>query len=279
MTDFNLARMTKAYPTLKQSFFYLFIMLMLNIMISLVIIGIAAIGSSQLTQSSITLLVVYVLVFVLAILYGWRRIKRENPEEKLLRLKKTWVGVFAISMVPTFALLFMLDPIVNLIPMPDWLYRIFAQLLGEQSLSTFIMLCVAAPILEELIFRGIILQGFLKNYSPQKAIIWSSVLFGLVHLNPWQFIPAVLLGIFIGWIYWKSRSILPCIFIHFVANSSSYFSSFFIDIESTKNLTTQELIGNNILYFSLLLLSLFLIIASVKLLNFHFSKNEKQFLN
>ena len=194
-------------------------------------------------------------------------------------MAKTWPGVFAFSFIITIAVLFILDPIINLIPMPDLFYRMFEQLLSDQGLSTFLMLCIAAPLLEELIFRGIILDGFLKNYSHRKAIIWSSLLFGLVHLNPWQFIPAVVLGLFIGWIYWKTSSIFPCIFIHFTANTSSYLSSFFIDVKSAKDLTTIDLIGNNFVYFSLFVLALFLIASGLKLLNIHFSKSANRILN
>jgi uncharacterized protein len=116
------------------------------------------------------------------------------------------------------------------------------------------------------------LRGFLQNYSPKKAIIWSSVLFGLLHLNPWQFIPAVVLGIFIGWIYWKTESLLPCIFIHFVANSSSVIVSLFVE---NVNATTQDLIGNNSLFFGLVVLAIFVVYFGVKQLNKYFSPEQK----
>ena len=276
MTELDKSPIEKSYPTIKQSFFYLFVMLVLNIVISLAIWGIAFGLTKQITQDTITLLIGYAIVFTLATLYGWRRVTRQNSEQKLITIGKTSLAIFIFSFFTTIALLLVLDPIVNLIPMPDWLYDAFAQLMGEKSLSTFVMLCIAAPILEELIFRGIILQGFLKNYSPQKAIIWASILFGLVHLNPWQFIPAVVLGLFIGWVYWKTGSLLPCIFIHFVANTTSYVSSFFIDIENAKELTTQDLIGNNFVYFSLLILAIFIIVGSIRMLNNQFSKERKQ---
>lgn len=44
---------------------------------------------------------------------------------------------------------------------------------------------IAAPVLEELIFRGMMLEGLLKKYSPVTSIIISSILFGVAHLNPW----------------------------------------------------------------------------------------------
>ena len=58
------------------------------------------------------------------------------------------------------------------------------EMASDQGLLMFIALVIAAPILEELIFRGIMLDGLLRIYSPTKAVIVSSLLFGLIHLNP-----------------------------------------------------------------------------------------------
>lgn len=81
-------------------------------------------------------------------------------------------------------------PIISQIPTPDFIKKILLDYGSETGVYSFISMVIAAPILEELIFRGIILKGLLKNYSPLKSILISSLLFGLIHLNPWQFIGA-----------------------------------------------------------------------------------------
>jgi membrane protease YdiL (CAAX protease family) len=60
--------------------------------------------------------------------------------------------------------------------------------------------CVAAPVLEEMLFRGVILRGFLRQYSRTFAILWSATLFGIAHLNLYQMATAVVLGIVSGWL-------------------------------------------------------------------------------
>ena len=50
--------------------------------------------------------------------------------------------------------------------------------------------CIAAPVLEEMLFRGVILRGFLRQYSRTFAILWSAALFGIAHLNLYQFVTA-----------------------------------------------------------------------------------------
>lgn len=90
---------------------------------------------------------------------------------------------------------------------------------------------IGAPIFEELLFRGIILMGLYKKYnnSPKKAIIVSSTIFAVVHLNIPQGINAFILGIILGGIYYYTKSMKLAIFAHFVNN-------FFVFIPSANNI-------------------------------------------
>ena len=155
-----------------------------------------------------------------------------------------------------------LDPLTNLIPMPDFIKELFATL-GKNDLPTFLTVVIAGPVLEELLFRGIVLDGFLKTYSPVKSIIWSSIIFSLFHLNPWQAIPAFLIGLVLGYVYWKTQSLLPCIFIHFINN----FISWLIGIIVTEDIyTLSELITNQTHYFLVLAGSALLLIPAFRML-------------
>jgi len=78
--------------------------------------------------------------------------------------------------------------------------------------------CVAAPVLEEMLFRGVILRGFLRQYSRTFAILWSATLFGIAHLNLYQMATAVVLGIVSGWLYERCRSLWPSILLHAAYN-------------------------------------------------------------
>ena len=65
----------------------------------------------------------------------------------------------------------------------------------------FFFSSVVAPVLEEMLFRGVILRGFLRQYSRTFAILWSATLFGIAHLNLYQMATALVLGIVSGWLY------------------------------------------------------------------------------
>lgn len=90
----------------------------------------------------------------------------------------------------------------------------------SNSISVMVLFSIilVGPISEEFIFRKIIFKGFLTNYSPKKAIIYSSILFSLIHFMPSQLIGAFLLGLLFAYIfYYTGKFIIPVIF-HVIAN-------------------------------------------------------------
>ncbi len=80
---------------------------------------------------------------------------------------------------------------------------------------------VAAPVFEELTFRGVIYKGIRKSGSAMQAIIWSAVLFGLFHMNINQMCYAIALGIFFGALREVTGSVIPSIICHMSINGSS----------------------------------------------------------
>jgi len=97
-------------------------------------------------------------------------------------------------------------------------YEYFIQLMSrltDNPAVMIIMTVVMAPVFEEIIFRGIIQKGLInKGVKPWKAILYASVIFGVVHGNPWQFISAVMLGCVLGLVYHKTKSLLMPILLH-----------------------------------------------------------------
>lgn len=73
--------------------------------------------------------------------------------------------------------------------------------------------CLIVPILEEYIYRGIILKGLLANYSATKAIIIVSLVFGINHFNP-SFVSQIWLSIIVSYIYLYSGSLVLSIVFH-----------------------------------------------------------------
>lgn len=133
---------------------------------------------------------------------------------------------FILITLSLFALNVVIDPISDLMKMPQWFKDAMGSMMGGNIWCTIMAVCILAPLCEEFVCRGIILRGLAYNLNPTKAILWSSLIFAVLHMNPWQAIPAFILGMFIGWVYYKTHSIWSAIFLHCLNNSFSTFISY-----------------------------------------------------
>lgn len=99
---------------------------------------------------------------------------------------------------------------------------------GEMDYSTWhfflelVIVCVLPAVCEEFIHRGILLQG-IKHAGFKKAIVISSLLFGLLHFNVQQFFYAFIIGLILGFVSVVAKNIFPAMIIHFVNNAVSIY--------------------------------------------------------
>lgn len=106
-------------------------------------------------------------------------------------------------------------------PLPDTMKDTFAMIM-EHDLGYFTV-CIFAPIVEEMVFRGAILRTLLSSFSNHwYAIVVSALIFTVVHINPAQMPHAFLIGLLLGWIYYRTGSILPGILLHWVNNTAAF---------------------------------------------------------
>jgi hypothetical protein len=80
---------------------------------------------------------------------------------------------------------------------------------------------VVAPFVEEVFFRGFIFAGLRGPYGWQKAAIISSLIFAVAHMQLTAMLPLFILGYIFAYLYEKSRSIWPAIFMHLTVNGLS----------------------------------------------------------
>jgi membrane protease YdiL (CAAX protease family) len=106
------------------------------------------------------------------------------------------------------------------IPQPDFSFPS-----QRGYLFLFLMyVCFIGPILEEIIFRGFILKS-MQKYGNFTAIVVSSILFSMFHLNLVQFINPVLMGIVLAFIAIKSKSIFPSMIAHIFNNTIAFIAT------------------------------------------------------
>lgn len=114
--------------------------------------------------------------------------------------------------------------ITAIFPMSESLEKMFREMLGGEIsfVGTIIKVVIVAAVAEEIFMRGIILDGLLGRYSEVKSVVISALLFGLWHLNIYQFPAAFVGGLLLGWIFVKTKSLLLCIIGHAVNNSLGF---------------------------------------------------------
>ena len=82
--------------------------------------------------------------------------------------------------------------------------------------------CLIGPLAEEAIFRGAIERRLLElKWNPWFAIVATALVFAAVHGNYQQGTTAFIIGCFMGWVYYRTRSIWPCFLIHAVNNTAA----------------------------------------------------------
>lgn len=172
------------------------------------------------------MLVSYPLMFIPAMLYASAKSRLDEnftPDVPVDSNRFGRLGGFAMAVivsVATLAAAFLTDITTKLLPpMPAFLEEAMKQLLDAPLWVTLISVSVFAPFFEEWLCRGMIMRGLLGRMSPFAAIIVSAAFFAVIHLNPWQAIPAFILGLLFGLVYYKTGSLKLTMLMHCVNNT------------------------------------------------------------
>lgn len=107
--------------------------------------------------------------------------------------------------------------------LPEGTQQLFEAIMGEPM--GYMAIGILAPVAEELVFRGAILRTLLSLFGPKMhwvAIASSAIIFGAVHFNMPQFVHATLIGLLLGWMYYRTGSILPGLVFHWINNTVAF---------------------------------------------------------
>lgn len=110
----------------------------------------------------------------------------------------------------------------NMPELPNWVEKEFDMILADRW--GYVAIGLLAPLSEEIVFRGAILKSLLgvEKLGVWGAIAISAVFFALAHFNPAQMPHAFVIGLLLGWMYWRTGSILPGVAYHWANNSVAY---------------------------------------------------------
>ena len=130
-----------------------------------------------------------------------------------------WVALFSLGTI--IPLSFLYEQLG--IEMDENTQQIFTSLMKEPW--GYVAVGILAPLAEEVVFRGAVLRtllGLMSKKNHWVAIMISAAIFGLAHANVAQFVNALLLGLLLGWMYYRTKSLVPGILLHWVNNTMAY---------------------------------------------------------
>ena len=125
----------------------------------------------------------------------------------------------------------------------DMMTQVMKELTGGPFWSSFLVVAIFAPIFEEWMCRGMVLRGLLTKMKPVWAIVISALFFAVIHANPWQALNAFLLGLVMGYVYYKTGSLILTMLIHFVNNGSAVILSHIDAYKEYEDLYLIDILG------------------------------------
>ena len=207
----------------------LFLLFLLGSLLGSLISGVFVLlmGSSE-SVMQYSMLIAYPVSFIPPLLYASAKSRRNEFFDKGYALDSNNFGArggFAMAVivsVATLAAAFVCEPVSVMLPdMPENLKKSLELLMDGPLWAALLSVSVFAPLFEEWLCRGLVLRGLMKHMNPTGAILVSAAFFAILHMNPWQAIPAFLLGILFGYVYYRTGSLKLTMLMHCVNNTFS----------------------------------------------------------
>jgi membrane protease YdiL (CAAX protease family) len=222
-----------------------------------VVAGTVAISGAD---KGLALFTAYVLQFSLTVVAGalWLRPRGGVA----MRLGARWrdAGLVTAGLAVFLAAGVTIEPLINLFP--DHYLKELDRMIGGAGPWMMMTTVVAAPVLEELLFRGLVLEVLLRRWSAAAAVAVSAALFGAAHLpNLPQAVNAFAIACVMGYIFvLTGRRLVPVIVIHAANNALAYTA---LRVTGSQMTDTREMIGNDALYWAVYAVCAAIFVASM----------------
>jgi CAAX protease family protein len=182
---------------------------------------------AALAQSALIVLLELAYLLPVILIFAWRRVNwkaigfgRFDP--KVLGIGcGLLVGAYLIIILHNLLLF-----VLKVDTQGEEIVKVFNEL--NSPVWFFIVGAVFAPFVEEIFFRGFLFQGFRERYGWKVGMLLSSAIFGAAHLDLAALIPTFILGNVLAYLYHRSNSVWPGIFLHFLVNAFGLFGAYFV---------------------------------------------------
>lgn len=187
-------------------------------------------GHLELARVLITVLQ-YLLFSGVALALIWKRIRAPRSQRlRALGMRTQKLGRLIVEGVAGYGVLIVILVTLGLGSAPGWLAAVqsgenlvMATTNPTARLVLFLLICVIAPVLEELIFRGFVYAGLRRRMPLVGGVVASAMLFALMHNSLQALLPIGLIGVVLAVLYERNRSVLPSIICHALNNTFVFF--------------------------------------------------------
>lgn len=171
----------------------------------------------------------------------WFLLSNKHPLLQTLRIKKVPFSTIYYTILLSLGVIILSDEVDKIVQIfieaPEYVVDLNG-VLKPESLSGFLLLFIAvviiAPLGEELLFRGFFQKILEDNWKDvTRAVLVTAVIFSFIHMNPFWFAQIYILGILLGFLAWKTNSIIPSLILHSLNNLIALVLSFSANTEAS----------------------------------------------
>lgn len=147
---------------------------------------------------------------------SWRMLGFRPFERKTLEIGcGMFVGAYLLIILHNMIL-----SLAGIVTQGEQVFQLFSLL--DHPLAFVLAGILAAPLSEEVFFRGFLFNGFRQRFGWKRAALLSSVFFSLAHMDPATLIPTFILGFLLAYLFHRSNSLWPGVILHFLVNSFGF---------------------------------------------------------
>lgn len=202
--------------------------------------GLWAVFAGKEAATSATAMIVTMVVFSVATLAVFLCMKWAEVSRHWVRTRP-WTVLFWCVLAALGAIVPSAWLQEQMPELPNWAEEGLDLIMKERM--GYLAVGLLAPLAEELVFRGAILRALLRwDTRPWVGIVISAVIFAVVHFNPAQAPHAFLIGLLLGWMYYRTDSIVPGVVYHWVNNTVAYV---LYNLYPNPSLKLADLFGGN----------------------------------
>ena len=237
-------------------------------------------GHSELTQSPYMLIGTSLLSSIV-ILIVFIKAKWATPSKDYL-ISKPWMAILW-AIIAAIGAVIPSTAIQELLPeLPNIVEEELGQVMNTHG--GYFVVCLLVPLVEELVFRGAILRVLLdimkhssENFYNGKNGHWwmiaaSTLFFAIAHLNPAQMPHAFVIGLLLGWMYYRTGSIVPGVAFHWANNTIAFF---LFKLYPDPNTHLVDILGSQRHVAAAVVFSLFILLPAIYQLNIWMRRPEK----